>query len=715
MNTAARGQEIISRQVRHVRDALITEFSTLIDMEDFAGRSEPERMTAFLSRALAAKAVRRLTGCLSEAGAASVIDGRDDYGIDAVAFTNGAPELWLVQAKWSDNYRAGFNTEAANKLVRGFRQMDEQAFGRFNQRFQALADGVKEILADPRCKVILVIAVMGPGELSAEVLEIMQDAHRDYNILGRGLEHRILNGQDFHQAIRDDIAPEPIALKATMVKGWHAIDTPYEAYYGLVAASELADWHTEHHDRLYRSNLRTSLGRTGVNDELVKSFIGNPQNFWYFHNGITVLCNSVSRRFLGKRAIGEPVVLELEDASVVNGAQTVTSAHAALEQNADAVADAYVSVRIISVKDGPEGFARDITTNTNTQNAIERRDYVAIDPVQLAIREDFRLSLDKDYVLKRGELEPSPEAGCSVVEAATALACAHPNPVLSVRAKRSTNLLWEREDRGTYELLFGRRPGADQIWRSVQLLRQVRDELASVRRSLTPRAAAIADNGDLLLAHLTFQLVGTEGIDEPDSGWERALSGVPAMTDMLLTLLVPAIDDAFGASSYITATFSSDQRSRDLAVKILREVRGGEQGSGIAALRPEAPTRPPRRPNSVALLVDSERIADGVQLTFTPGSDVEETALRGWLAEDPLRSAATWVNNRAKPLLWAADGQRYSPTGLVTHIWELAEWREAWVSVQGPKQWAVPGEGTLVELAERIWNDMQEDGAAGKE
>jgi hypothetical protein len=57
-------------------------------------------------------------------------------------------------------------------------------------------------------------------------------------------------------------------------------------------------------------------------------------------------------------------------------------------------------------------------------------------------------------------------------------------------------------------------------------------------------------------------------------------------------------------------------------------------------------------------------------------------------------------------LLWAADGQRYSPTGLVTHIWDLAEWREAWVSVQGPKQWAVPGEGTLVELAERIWNDM---------
>ncbi|MGH3492919.1 MAG: AIPR family protein [Sciscionella sp.] len=678
-------------------------------MRDFEGGSEDGRATAFLSRALAAKAVRRLTGCSSADAAAAVIDGRDDYGIDAVAFSSSAPEMWLVQAKWSDRYRGGFDTEAANKLVRGFRQMDEQAFGRFNHRFQAIGDRVREVLADPRCKITLVIAVMGPGELSAEVLEILQDAHRDFNILGRGLMHLVLNGQDFHQAVRDDIAPEPITLKAVMTKGWHWLDTPYEAYYGLVAASELASWHADHRDQLYRSNLRTSLGRTGVNETLVKSLIGNPQDFWYFHNGITVLCTSVTRRFLGKRAVGEPVVLELADASVVNGAQTVTSAHAAFEQDAEAVADAYVSVRIISTLDGPEDFARDITTYTNTQNSIERRDYVAIDPEQLAIREDFWLSLGKDYVLKRGELEPSPDAGCSVVEAATALACAHPNSVYAVRAKSSTNLLWEREQRGTYEVLFGGRPSAYQIWRSVLLLRKVRDELASLHGSLTPRAAAIADDGALLLAHLAFQLVGSEGIADPDSTWETGLDEVPALTGTVLAQLVGAVDDEFGAGSYITTTFRNDQRCRVLASRVLQAVRSGEQGPGVATLVPEKPPRPPRRPNSVTLLVDSERIADGAQLMFTPGSDVEEAALHDWLAADPQRSVASWVNNRKKPLIWAADGEHYSPSGLVTHMWELAEWREAWVAVQGPRQWAVPGEGTLVELAEQIWAELQQD------
>lgn len=309
----------LKRQIRHVRDALQAEFRGLITMEDATPPGREPPTAAFLSRALAAKAVRILTSCSSEEAAGAVIDGRDDYGIDAVAFSDDLPELWLVQAKWKDKGTAGFDTEAANKLVRGFRQMDEQSFGRFNDRFQVKADRVKEVLADPRCQVRLVIALMGPGDLSAEVREILDDADRDFSVLGRALSSKVLTGQDFHQAIKDDISPEPIKLTATMACGWHAVDMPYQAYYGLVSASELAGWHQEHGDRLFQNNLRTALGRTGVNDQLVRSLKQNPEHFWYFHNGITVLCDDADLHFLGRRAKGEPVKLELKNASVVNG------------------------------------------------------------------------------------------------------------------------------------------------------------------------------------------------------------------------------------------------------------------------------------------------------------------------------------------------------------------------------------------------------------
>ncbi len=81
-------------------------------------------------------------------------------------------------------------------------------------------------------------------------------------------------------------------------------------------------------------------------------------------------------------------------------------------------------------------------------------------------------------------------------------------------------------------------------------------------------------------------------------------------------------------------------------------------------------------------------------LVYAP-SDTEERAIGAWLDQDPRRRrGGTWVNDRkGGPILWEADGRRYSPSGLVSHIWQQAEWREQWSAVQGPKQWRVPEEG----------------------
>ncbi|MEU9884147.1 hypothetical protein [Sphaerisporangium sp. NPDC051011] len=59
------------------------------------------------------------------------------------------------------------------------------------------------------------------------------------------------------------------------------------------------------------------------------------------------------------------------------------------------------------------------------------------------------------------------------------------------------------------------------------------------------------------------------------------------------------------------------------------------------------------------------------------------------------------MNDRSKPLVWAVDGRRYSPTGLVTEIWNQAGWdaQTRPVAVQGPSRWTVPGEGSLWQLA----------------
>ncbi|WP_161500732.1 hypothetical protein [Embleya scabrispora] len=50
----------------------------------------------------------------------------------------------------------------------------------------------------------------------------------------------------------------------------------------------------------------------------------------------------------------------------------------------------------------------------------------------------------------------------------------------------------------------------------------------------------------------------------------------------------------------------------------------------------------------------------------------------------------------------------------MNQIWQQAEWREQWSAVQGPKQWRVPGEGTLVEIAERLWRQLDTEQEPGE-
>ncbi|WP_046501017.1 AIPR family protein [Streptomyces odonnellii] len=691
-------------EVRQVREALLREFTERISMDDYEKKDPTERETALLSRAVSAKAARILTDCTSDEAASGVIDGRDDFGIDSVAFSASGTELWLIQAKWKNSGTAGFDTEAALKIIHGLKKLDNRDFDHFNERLRLLGDRVHGVLKLPTCKVHLVIALMGDGRLSRETRNILDEAAREFGGLGRTVEYRVVDQADFHRAIREDLQPEPITLTAKMTEGWHDRETPYKAIVGEVSAAELAQWYADNGERLYDRNVRKSLGLTGVNKTLVDSMLEDPDGFLYRHNGITVQCDTIEREFFAKRATGAPISLTLRNASVVNGAQTVTSANRAFEKDPDAVAEAYVSVRIVSVQGAPEGFAQSITKATNTQNHMERRDFIAIDRVQSEIQKDFKLSLDKEYVFRRGEMDPAPESGCSVIEAATALACAYRDPTFAVRVKGSTEALWKEGADGAYTRLFGQQPSAYQVWRSVQVLREIRDEVTKLRSILSGRAASIADNGALLAAHLVFQRIGREAIEEPDSDWDTILQGVPNQVRSVMACLINVVDELFTNKSYITSTFASEEKSRQLVQAVLLTLDAGNGTPDLSALTASSKKRA-KRPPTVHLLVDHDLISEGTSLVYAP-SDTEERAIGAWLDQDPRRRRATWLNDRKAPILWEADGRGYSPSGLVSRIWQQAEWREQWSAVQGPKQWRVPGEGTLVEIAERKWRQL---------
>lgn len=697
------------REVRQIRDALKTEFEPLIDMSDVGGSAESIEQH-FLSRALAALIVRRLLGCSSEVAAEALVDGIKDIGIDAVAVADSGTRLWLIQSKWSDKGTAGFGVGEALKFREGLVLLDQGKYERFNHRVQNRADLIRSAWDNPQLQVTLVIAMMASNGLSAHVVQRFDDLRQEFNQHSNFLDYEVWDIARVWQIIREDNAEPSIEVVAKLDQ-WMHLAEPFEAYQGRVSASDVAEWFDQHGDRLFEQNIRKSLGLTRVNQELVDTLTDDPGDFWYFNNGITVLCDSVER-FSWSRAAHGPIELTLKGASVVNGAQTATAIHAAMQSDPLHAEQAYVSIKVVTTKNTPGDFGRLVTRATNTQNQVEPRDFVALDPVQWTIREDFMLTLRKQYAYKRGELEPAPDVGVSVTNAALSLACAHSNVELVVRTKINWDTLWESGSLGTYDILFHRgTPSAIQIWRCLQVYRAVQSWLADGQGEREGRASAIASNGDLLITHLVFRNLALDSIDELDFDWNLELVRIPGLAAAALGWLIYGVDEEFGPTSFIKNTFASVDRCRTLVRRVLADIAGDAPVPDLPAeYKPSEPEGRLRRPNAVSTLVDARRLREGAALTFVVRGQREREWVGPWLADDDRRSRATWVNSRGKPLLWAYDRQRYSPSGLVAKIWVLSGWPDHPVAVQGPSQWVVVGEGrTLWEIAKAI----QDEGEVG--
>lgn len=87
----------------------------------------------------------------------------------------------------------------------------------------------------------------------------------------------------------------------------------------------------------------------------MQSVLTTPERFWYLNNGITALCDRIRKKPIGgaDRKIGE---FTCEGVSIVNGAQTVGSITTARAKDPEAVSNARVAVRFISLENCPRTF-----------------------------------------------------------------------------------------------------------------------------------------------------------------------------------------------------------------------------------------------------------------------------------------------------------------------------------------------------------------------
>lgn len=454
--------------VGHIKAAIEKRFTGLIDLSDVKGSQGAADV--FLTRGLASFVVAELCRIEDKAAADSVVDEFGDNGIDAICFDAAERICYLVLSKWIKNGNGSINVGSALKFKEGvhdFFQGDETKFG---PKMRKVWPQVEEILADVKNTFVLVVAYTGTQPLSAEVQHPLDELLRALNDVTELVTLRTLKQADLHDIVAQRALGGTVNLQI-MLKQFGKVSEPYVAYCGQVDLKDIAIW-GRFGQYLYAKNIRGFKGITEVNDGIINTIRTNPQNFWYFNNGITVIAEKVTPQPLGS-GTQESRVFECEGVSVVNGAQTVGSIVSAISGGANGLHNACVLVRIISLENCPPGFGVELTRAANTQNRIESKDFVSQDPQQTRLQTDLFLENQKRYVYRGGDSLLTPDEGCTFEEAAVALACAHSDISHCVQAKREVGKLWEDITKPPYTILFNISTSAVRMWRAVGIMRAV--------------------------------------------------------------------------------------------------------------------------------------------------------------------------------------------------------------------------------------------------
>jgi len=174
-------------------------------------------------------------------------------------------------------------------------------------------------------------------------------------------------------------------------------DTPRKSRVFTCKGKDLARIYNENREKIFQQNVRYSLRMKSksINKQILETACDDvkSKSFWYFNNGITIICNKINEATSRK-------VISLKKAQIINGAQTTYALFEAYK-NGNLKESVDVLIKAIEVDD--KDFIESVTLYTNSQNAIRLRDLCSNDEIQVRIQKVLMDSYQYFYERKRGE------------------------------------------------------------------------------------------------------------------------------------------------------------------------------------------------------------------------------------------------------------------------------------------------------------------------
>lgn len=333
--------------------------------------------------------------------AQAITGGARDKGIDALLIDDVSKSISIVQGKYRHKLDGKVETRndvlALAHLASVLHSTDDEAFQKF---IEDTDDAVAERLRTARKKVQTgsyrtSLYFVTTARVSPTAVRDVEQQVRHGSPQARV---EVIDGRQTMHILSDyldGVAPPIPSLELEMEAGDTAVSYRFdrrskvESWVFPMRGDKVAELYERTGRRLFARNIRGFLGiKTPINEGMKQTLKDEPDRFFYYNNGITIVCDEAERKgSQGKNS------LHVGNPQIINGQQT-TRTLAEFPQHA---ARASVLVKVIRVPrdlDSDQGTFENLVSRvvrgTNWQNAIKAADLITNDRRQVDLERSLR-------------------------------------------------------------------------------------------------------------------------------------------------------------------------------------------------------------------------------------------------------------------------------------------------------------------------------------
>lgn len=183
----------------------------------------------------------------------------------------------------------------------------------------------------------------------------------------------------------------------------YKMDNPLDAKYVLAPVISLYRMRKTCYEKnypLFNENIRDYLGNKGINKKIYTTLMDphDRKNFFYYNNGITMICDKINPIKTGGTAISNcSASIKVINPQIVNGCQTVNSIYESLnmcntENLEEQFKDCFVMLKILQIDRNNENsvaLKENIVRYNNSQNSIDEKTFVANNDIYRRLQVSF--------------------------------------------------------------------------------------------------------------------------------------------------------------------------------------------------------------------------------------------------------------------------------------------------------------------------------------